>query len=395
MDLRKLGLWMVGFGSGAMVVGLVADALQHADDATLAQREGIFDLSSLAHATFFAGVCLAVLGLVPVLFGPQLQRLYERGHDVTVSRRLAQILAPIGAIALVVGLAAAASSSQLSEGTGTSAAETAADGTTVAADGHTHSHGDAAATGGDTAVASADGTDTAATHDHGAVIPGSADGSSPCEQASPTPASPGQVGAGTGGSDGSPAEGGHGERGMLVQQALTKAERDELVVQMEQARTVIDKYPTVKDAEAAGYGMSTPYVPCIGAHYTNIRLVPRFDPAAPSELLYDGTKPDSKIVGLSYLVYNPGGPPQGFAGANDHWHQHNANGGLCMKGSVVVGGESMTPDECAQVGGAKRELTDIWMVHAWVAPGFECSWGAFAGECPDLGGKTGGTAWDS
>ena len=53
----------------------------------------------------------------------------------------------------------------------------------------------------------------------------------------------------------------------------------------------------------------------------------------PSELLYDGTTPESKIVGLSYLVWHPGGtPPPGFAGPNDHWHQHNANGGLCLKG---------------------------------------------------------------
>ena len=94
------------------------------------------------------------------------------------------------------------------------------------------------------------------------------------------------------------------------------------------ARTVVDKYPTVKEATAAGYRMSTPYVPCIGAHYTNVSLVAKFDPAAPSELLYDGTGPDAKIVGLSYLVLHPGGPPDGFAGTNDHWHQHNANGGL-------------------------------------------------------------------
>ena len=45
-------------------------------------------------------------------------------------------------------------------------------------------------------------------------------------------------------------------------------------------------------------------MPCIGAHYTNFGLVGTFNPAAPSELLYDGTTPDSKIVGLSYLVRN-------------------------------------------------------------------------------------------
>ena len=39
-------------------------------------------------------------------------------------------------------------------------------------------------------------------------------------------------------------------------------------------------------------------------------------------------------------------------------------------------------------------LDDIWMLHDWVVPGWECSWGVFAGECPELGGRTGATAWD-
>ena len=150
------------------------------------------------------------------------------------------------------------------------------------------------------------------------------------------------------------------------------------------------------DAEKAGYRKSTAYVPCIGAHYTNIAFVPRFDPANPSELLYDGTQPDSKLVGLSYLVLNRGGAPDGFAGPNDRWHQHNVNGGLCFgQGGGVIGGEAMTQDECKAIGGSKRELTDIWMVHDWIVPGWECSWGVFAGECPDLGGRAGGTAWDA
>ena len=183
---------------------------------------------------------------------------------------------------------------------------------------------------------------------------------------------------------------------MVKQEPLTKEQRETLEAEMAQARTVIDAYPTVAAAEAAGYRRSTPYVPCIGAHYTNVGLVARFDPTKPSELLFDGTNPDSKIVGLSYLVYNRGGAPEGFTGPNDHWHQHNANGGLCFggPGGAVIGGEELTEAECEERGGTKRELTDIWMVHAWVVPGFECSWGVFAGECPELGGRAGGTAWD-
>ena len=85
------------------------------------------------------------------------------------------------------------------------------------------------------------------------------------------------------------------------------------------------------------------YVPCIGADFTNLGLVDQFNPAKPSELLYDGTTPNSHIVGLSYLVWHPDGPPPGFAGPNDVWHQHNANGGLCLRGNTVVGGEAMSP----------------------------------------------------
>jgi hypothetical protein len=230
------------------------------------------------------------------------------------------------------------------------------------------------------------------------VIPGSATGKSPCEEAAPTPASPGQVGAGAGGSAAkTPAEvaaSEHGARGAVEQVQLTAAEKRALNAQMAAAKTVAMEYPTVKDAQAAGYEESTPYVPCIGAHYTNVGLVARFDPAHPSELLYAGTSPDAKLVGLSYLVYHHDGPPPGFAGPNDRWHQHNANGGLCFKGTVVIGSEETTRQQCAALGGHKSLLTDIWMVHAWVVPDISCAWGVFSGECPDLGGRLGGTASD-
>ena len=78
----------------------------------------------------------------------------------------------------------------------------------------------------------------------------------------------------------------------------------------------------------------------------------------------------------------------------DVFHQHNANGGLCLRGGEVVGGEEISRAECAQRGGHKTLLIDIWMLHAWVVPGFECTWGVFSGECPELGGRIGGTAYD-
>jgi hypothetical protein len=391
MNVRKLGTSMVAVGSFAAVAGLGARALQVAHDRTVLDRNGALDLSCLACAVFFGGLALVALGASLLVLGP---RLYdEHDHRVVAERRLLQVAVPALVVGLVVASAAAIANSPLGEGTDTPATSLIAaesSNANTAPAGHAHDHSAAAAAGATATAADPESQP----HSHGPVIPGTATGDSPCEIASPTPASPGQIGAGTGGSQGN-AESEHGTRGMLVQKTLSASERVALEGQMRAARTVVDKFPTVVSAEAAGYHKSTPYVPCIGAHYTNVSKVGQFDPAQPSELLYDGTNPDSKIVGLSYLVLHPGGAPAGFAGPNDNWHQHNANGGLCLKGGLVVGGEDSTKAECEARGGRKTVLTDIWMVHAWVVPGFECSWGVFSGECPELGGKLGGTAWDN
>ena len=112
VDVRKLGIWMVVVGGAAVSVGIVADAVRHADDPTLATREGIFDLSGFPHALFFGGLCAAGLGLLALLFG---NALYRPGAHVTVGRRLAQVGAPIAAVVLIAGCATVASNSSLSE----------------------------------------------------------------------------------------------------------------------------------------------------------------------------------------------------------------------------------------------------------------------------------------
>ncbi len=239
----------------------------------------------------------------------------------------------------------------------------------TAADGHTHSHS-----------ATADGG-AAGGHSHGAIVSNAPRGDTPCEQSGP-PASAGQISS----------AGGHGHRGPVQWQTISdRATRDQLGQQLDTAHQVTLQYPTVADAEADGYHMVTGYVPCIGAHYIKVsNMIGGFDPAKPSMLLYDGTSPDSKIVGLSYSILgDPNTPPDGFAGPNDPWHKHDSNGGLCMKGGVVVGAESTSDSECAARGGKKTALHNLWMMHAWVADAWQSSWGIFSAENPDLGGKIG------
>jgi hypothetical protein len=214
----------------------------------------------------------------------------------------------------------------------------------------------------------------ASVHVHGGTTAGLT-GDTPCERSGP-PASAGQTE--------------HGHRGPFPWTAITDpGTRAQLAQQLATAHQVTQQYPTVKDAEAAGYRMTTTYVPCIGAHYINARYLGAFDPTHPAMLLYAGTSSDAQIVGLSYAVLSGSAPPDGFAGTNDIWHQHNLNGGLCIKGGVVVGSESTTPAQCTALGGAKVPLGSLWMMHAWVADGWPSSWGIFSAEHPDLGGAVG------
>ena len=170
---------------------------------------------------------------------------------------------------------------------------------------------------------------------------------------------------------------GHSHGGVHPEVALTRDERKQLGLQLLQARNAAAQFPTVADALAGGYTMVTGYVPLIGAHYIKWSLMDgTFDVNQPEMLLYDGTDPTSSIVGLSYYVFSDT-EPSPFVGPNDHWHQHI---GLCIKDGVVVGGESTTVAECAARGGAKANVGNGWMVHAWVVPGWESPQGVFSPE---------------
>jgi hypothetical protein len=241
-----------------------------------------------------------------------------------------------------------------------------------------HHGGEAAGHSDDEAAGheAADGTDHHASmgeqvEGHTNVVV-AADGTSACEQSG----------------YGNEGNAGHGHRGPVPFSPLDAKTRASLAAQVQQSNEVVAKYPTAAAAEAAGWRRITPYVPCIAAHYLNSSVLDgTFDPTTPEILLFDGTDPDSHIVGLSYLAFtDPESPPAGFAGDNDPWHIHRQ---LCIGAQGVVGDENTSDEQCEARGGRVVPLNNLWMMHMWNVPGWDSRWGLFSSEHPDLGGTIG------
>ncbi len=156
-----------------------------------------------------------------------------------------------------------------------------------------------------------------------------------------------------------------------------------LASQLTTAREHAMQYPTVADATAAGYHLAGGFAPGSGAHYIGFQMTGSgtFDANAAQSLIYDGTSPTSKIVGLMY--YAMGEAPEGFAGPNDHWHRHS---NVCIKynadRSIEVpfpADADVSKDQCAGAGGFMIAITG-YRVHAWVVPGWESPQGVFSHE---------------
>jgi hypothetical protein len=169
---------------------------------------------------------------------------------------------------------------------------------------------------------------------------------------------------------------------------LTDATRTLLAAQLVAARAAALKYPTVADAQRAGFHLAGGFSPLTGAHYLDFAEAAggSFDPSRPGSYIYDGTKPTSRIVGLMYLGPSSPTAPQGFAGPNDHWHRHANTCVIYGAGGIQVpfpADSSVTAKQCAAVKGYFMKRT-IWMVHAWVVPGWESPSGVFSHDNNDL-----------
>jgi hypothetical protein len=170
-------------------------------------------------------------------------------------------------------------------------------------------------------------------------------------------------------------------------QPLDPATQAVLTRQLAEAYQAAMRYPTVADAKRAHMILAGGMAPGVGAHYQMINaevlkgINPdgTVNPLYPASWIYASTADNAPVVGIMYESFGANAP-QGFAGPNDHWHQHS---NVCVKfqgGEIRVpfaADQDVTPQECADVHGTFMKKT-IWMVHAWVVPGWESPQGVFS-----------------
>lgn len=192
---------------------------------------------------------------------------------------------------------------------------------------------------------------------------------------------------------------GGGHSHSFVLQPVDFQTQEVLDAQLAKTKVLMEKYPTVAQAEAAGYHRMGPFSPGLGAHYMEANphissdTTVNDDSLAHPMLIYDGITPGAKLAGFMYTIYSldTQKAPEGFAGPNDHWHYHTnvcittrPDGGI----DAPLGADtSATQALCDKYGGHLIENTG-YMAHVWTVPGYESSQGMFSNvnpkiTCPD------------
>jgi hypothetical protein len=189
----------------------------------------------------------------------------------------------------------------------------------------------------------------------------------------------------------------NGHQHAHVDEPLTADERVELSQQVAATAQLVEKYPTIADAEAAGWRRAGPFSPGLGTHYQGPFVMnsdgdmDAADLQAPM-LVFDGLGPDAPLAGFMYLAYGVDAAPEGFAGPNDVWHYHEnvcikqaADGGIDTPFGADLDG--VTEQMCTEAGGTWIVNTG-YMVHVWSVPGYESPDGMFTElnpriTCPD------------
>ena len=183
---------------------------------------------------------------------------------------------------------------------------------------------------------------------------------------------------------GAPSDGGATNTGLSPRRRCSPATRRSSSTNGSRPSVRSSRFDSLDEIEALGYVRSSAPIAGIGSHWVRWRrLAEPFDPAQPSMLLFDESRQPARLVGFSYWLQSAT-EPEGFAGSNDHWHQHH---GLCIVNGWADRERATGPDACADTflaGG------DLWMLHAWPVAGYENTDGKFATFnaklCPPIAG---------
>jgi hypothetical protein len=161
--------------------------------------------------------------------------------------------------------------------------------------------------------------------------------------------------------------------GPVTEIALSPAQQDRFDNEWAEAVSVARSLATPAHAAAAGYVEASVFLAGVGTHWINWSLVGRpFDVTKPSMLLFDSRVGyPHRLVGFSYWVVS-NREPAGFEGPNDRWHRHS---GLCFTSGGWLSSEDVSDGGCK---GHWMDGRKLWMLHAWVVPGFPNLWGRFA-----------------
>jgi hypothetical protein len=168
---------------------------------------------------------------------------------------------------------------------------------------------------------------------------------------------------------------------------LDATDQAALTAQLAQSYQAAMRYPTVASAKAAHMILAGGMAPGVGAHYQEINgdlfkginADGTVNALYPASWIYASTADNAPVVGIMYESFAQSAPT-GFVGPNDHWHRHSD---VCVKTTAneiqvpFAADQDVTPQECADVQGTFMKKT-IWMVHAWVVPGWESPQGVFS-----------------
>jgi hypothetical protein len=219
----------------------------------------------------------------------------------------------------------------------------------------------AAPSGGAVALAGSNG----AVSGSGGVVGGSAGSSLQGihDHGTGAPAAGGLTGAIAGegtGSEGQAQFGGH-SHGQVG--PTSDLEARQALAMLAQAKAATARFRSLAYAKAHGYQQVTQFIPTLGLHLANLKLLNKgFDPVHPPILLYQPAPSGAmRLVGVAYSVPSSADPPAGFPGGDDVWHYHT---NLCFlaSGDVTI---SPSGAACAARGGYFQART-AWLLHAWI-----------------------------